>query len=65
MTKTRPTVTNTYHHGSVFFVVEAKVVMCFYGWMHEILMQKNVTYIATCDTNLYYAVRRFYYFHIT
>ena len=22
-------------------------------------------YIATCDMNLYYAVRRFYYLHIT
>ena len=39
--------------------------MCFYGWMHKILMQKNVLYIATCDRDLYYAVRRFYFFHIT
>ena len=39
--------------------------MCFYGWMHEILVQKNVTFIATCDMDLYYAVRRFYFFHIT
>ena len=38
--------------------------MRFQGWMHKILMRKNV-YIATCDMNLYYAVRRFYFFHIT
>ena len=39
--------------------------MCFHGWIHEVLMQKNVTYIATCDMDLYYAVHRFYFFHIT
>ena len=35
------------------------------GWMHEILMQKNVTLYATCDMNLYCVVCRFYHFHIT
>ena len=39
--------------------------MFFYGWMHEILMQRMSLYIATCDMDLYYAVRQFYFFHIT
>ena len=39
--------------------------MRFYGWMQKILMQKNVTYIAACDEDLYYAISRFYFFHIT
>ena len=39
--------------------------MCFYGWMHKILMQKNVTLYCTYDMDLYYAVRRFYFFHVT
>ena len=39
--------------------------MRFQGWMHKILMRKNITYIATCDIYPYYAVRRFYFFHIT
>ena len=39
--------------------------MRFYGWMHKILMRKTSLYIATCDMNLYCAVHRFYYFHIT
>ena len=33
--------------------------------MHKILMQKMSLYIAACDEELYYAVRRFYFFHIT
>ena len=39
--------------------------MRFYGWMHKILMRRTSLYIATCDMDLYYAVCRFYYFHIT
>ena len=37
--------------------------MRFYGWMHKILMQKNVTLYCPLYVELYYAVRRFYYFH--
>ena len=37
--------------------------MRFYGWMHKILMQKNVTLYYPLYVDLYYAVRRFYYFH--
>ena len=39
--------------------------MRFYGWMHKILMKKTSLYIATFDMDLYYAVHRFYCFHIT
>ena len=39
--------------------------MRFYGWMHKILMKKNVTLFATCDRDVYYAVRLFYFFPIT
>ena len=39
--------------------------MRFYGWMHKILMQNNVTLYCPLYVNLYYAVRRFYCFHIT
>ena len=39
--------------------------MCFEGWMHKILMQKNVTLFCHLYVDLYYAVRRFYCFHIT
>ena len=39
--------------------------MRFYGWVHKILMQKMSLYIAACDKDLYYAVRRFYFFPIT
>ena len=39
--------------------------MCFYGWMHKILMRKIVTLYFPGDMNIYYAVHRFYYFHIT
>ena len=27
--------------------------MRFYGWMHKILMQKNVTLYCSCDKDLY------------
>ena len=40
-----------------------EVVMRFYGWMHKILMQKNVTLYCPLYVEIYYAVRRFYYFH--
>ena len=43
--------------------MEAEVVMRFYGWMHKILMQKNVTLYCPLYVDLYYAVRRFFYFH--
>ena len=39
--------------------------MRFYGWMHKILMQKKSLYITACDKDLYYAVHRFYFVHIT
>ena len=39
--------------------------MRFYGWMHKILMQKNATLYCHLYMDLYYAVRHFYYFHIT
>ena len=39
--------------------------MRFYGWMHKILMRKIVTLYFPGDMNIYYAVRRFYFFHIT
>ena len=37
--------------------------MRFQGWMHKILMQKNVTLYFPLYVNLYYAVRRFYCVH--
>ena len=37
--------------------------MRFYGWMHKIL--RTSLYIAACDKDLHYAVRRFYFFPIT
>ena len=39
--------------------------MPFYGQMHKILMQKNITLYCRCDKDLYYAVHRFYFFPIT
>ena len=39
--------------------------MRFYGWMHKILMKKNVTLYCRLYKDLYYAVRHFYFFPIT
>ena len=36
-----------------------------YGHAGIMIILKTATYIATCDMDLYYAVCRFYFFHIT